>query len=154
MTIEQSSPVIGTSMRSDATSGKAKNTLVSSGSSGMVDDHDAVDHELEDMMNAVHSTVSRTADVAHSRKNNKQMLEWDEEMEEMQRAKIAAEAMRGAKFAFRFCRLMQGEVLCLCDLSADLKTRLQGSKQIRQPGVPPSSITTRNVGKAKVFTCC
>jgi len=60
-------------------------------------DEGEVDHELEKMMLSVQIGGRKGGAQAlpFDRKNNKQVLEWDEEMEAMQREKTAAEAMRG-----------------------------------------------------------
>jgi hypothetical protein len=60
-------------------------------------DEGEVDYELERMMLSVQIGGRKGGAQALplNRKNNKQVLEWDEEMETMQREKTAAEAMRG-----------------------------------------------------------
>ena len=59
---------------------------------------DGIDHELEQMMRAASLDGARkNYKTANSRKNNKQVLEWDDEMEKMQREKTAAEALRGMR---------------------------------------------------------
>ena len=60
-------------------------------------DEGEVDYELERMMFSVQmgGRKGNAQTLSLNRKNNKQVLEWDEEMETMQREKTAAEAMRG-----------------------------------------------------------
>ena len=60
-----------------------------------IEDDGEVDHELEETMIAARSGASGSVAAAQSRKNKKQVLEWDQQMEDMQREKKAAEAMRG-----------------------------------------------------------
>ena len=54
---------------------------------------DDVDHDLAAFMSS--TRLGKSPDSRH-RKGNKQVLEWDDDMETMQREKKAAEAMRGA----------------------------------------------------------
>lgn len=55
---------------------------------------DEVDHDLERLMSSVHLGNNSGA-IATNRKNRKEVLQWDEDMEAMQREKLATEAMRG-----------------------------------------------------------
>ena len=72
-------------------------------------DDGEVDHELEQMMISMQVGGNKKNGQISSlnRKDNKQTLEWDEEMETMQREKNAAEAMRGIAsctfYTTRFC---------------------------------------------------
>lgn len=93
---QEQNSIASSSTLSQDLNGRPKNILSSSSSPlvGTETQDDEIDHELEQMMNATHVN-SKTSDAAHSRKNNKQVLEWDQSMEEMQREKKAAEAMRG-----------------------------------------------------------
>jgi len=75
-----------------------------------------VDHALAAYMSS--SRLGKSP-VSGLRKGNKQVLEWDDDMETMQREKNAAEAMR------------------------DLKSRLRGSSEIQSPALPPSSRVKR-----------
>lgn len=103
-------------------------------------DDGEVDHELEQMMISMQVGGNKKNGQISSlnRKDNKQTLEWGEEMETMQREKNAAEAMRG----IAIMHLLHHPFLFISTLStyvADLKTRLQGNPKIKQTVSQPST---------------
>lgn len=90
-------PILGTSSAHTPTSPSSSSLHPSKGQDGKDEDGDGIDRDLERLILTTRLASGKQAGKqADERKNNKQVLEWDEEMESMQREKVAAEAMRGA----------------------------------------------------------